>query len=200
MREEKQKLQGKDYITGGIFSLLCMVAMLIAAIMNMSGYTAPFYPVIAAFLIGILYVIVVCKVSKPGIIFVFSVIPCIYFFTSGLLEGIIGAIGTLIYAMLAELIIHKEFQNKKKIILSGIIYTMYTSTIGIAESFIATDTYCDNALEHGINAMIVEQMRTFYHVKPLWLIIIVTTALTTFLGILIGIRIMNKHLKKAGMM
>ena len=72
------------------------------------------------------------------------------------------------------------------------------STLGSAENFIFTDRYCDAALEHGINETVVEQMRKMYYIKPLWLAVIVVTALTTFLGICLGKTIMKKHLKKAG--
>ena len=38
----------------------------LAAITNLSGYTAVFYPAVAAFFIGILYVIMTGKVQKGG--------------------------------------------------------------------------------------------------------------------------------------
>lgn len=65
-QNSSQKMQGKDYITCGIFSLFCMVSMVLAAITNLSGYTAVFYPAVAAFFIGILYVIMTGKVQKGG--------------------------------------------------------------------------------------------------------------------------------------
>ena len=58
MKEKEQKMQGKDYISCGILSLLCIAGMLIAAIMNISGYTA------ASFFIGVLYIITICKMPK----------------------------------------------------------------------------------------------------------------------------------------
>ena len=86
-----QKMEGRDFIACGIFSLLCMLAMVLAAVTNMSGYTAAFYPAAASFFIGILYVIMINKVKKRGAVLVFSIVPCLYFFTSGLVEGMIGA-------------------------------------------------------------------------------------------------------------
>lgn len=193
-----EKLQGRDCITGGIFSALCIVALLFAAIMNISGYTAVFYPIAAAFFIGILFVIVVNKVCKRGIVLIFSIVPCIYFFTSGILEGLIGAAGILVFAAAAEAILWKE-RGSTRITIACIVYTLYLSTIGCAENFLATDTYCDNALAHGINAALVEQMRVLYHIKPLWLAVIAGTALFSLAGAGVGRKIMKKHLKKAGM-
>lgn len=195
-----QKMQGRDYITCGIFSLLCMVAMILAAVMNLSGYTAIFYPAVAAFFIGILYVIITAKVPKSGAVLIFSIVPCIYFFTSGLLEGPIGAAGVLLFAGLAELILREDRRSLRRVTVSGVVYTLYMSTLGLAENFIATDIYCDNALEHGINATVVEQMRHMYGIKPLWLVVIAVTALLTFAGIQTGKRLIKKHLKKAGML
>ena len=195
---EQQKMKAKDYITCGILSLMNMVGMLLSSVMNISGYTALFYGAVAAFFIGILYVIVTCKVPKFGAILIFTIVPCIYFFASGVVEGIIGAVGALTFALLAELILKKNRTNIKLITISGIVYTLYMSVIGMAENFIFTDHYCDAALEHGINETVVEQMRNMYYIKPLWIAVIIATALMTFIGILLGKTIMKKHLIKAG--
>lgn len=45
-------MKGKDYIACGILSLMNMVGMLVAAVMNISGYTALLYGAVAAFFIG----------------------------------------------------------------------------------------------------------------------------------------------------
>lgn len=198
MMDNQNKMKAKDYITCGILSLMNMVGMLVSSVMNVSGYTALFYGAVAAFFIGILFVIVTCKVPKFGAIMIFTIVPCIYFFASGVIEGIIGAAGALTFALLAELILKKNRTNIKLITVSGIVYTLYMSVIGMAENFIFTDHYCDAALEHGINETVVEQMRNMYYIKPLWIAVILATALTTLLGILLGKVIMKKHLKKAG--
>ena len=195
---DQGKMKAKDYITCGILSLMNMVAMLISSVMNISGYTALFYGAVAAFFVGILYVIVTCKVPRFGAILIFTIVPCIYFFASGVVEGIIGAAGALTFALLAELILKKNRARMKLIVISGIVYTLYMSVIGMAENFIFTDHYCDAALEHGINETVVEQMRSMYYIKPLWIAVILATALMTLLGILLGKTIMKKHLKKAG--
>lgn len=191
-------MEGKDFITCGIFSLLDMVGMVLAAVMNVSGYTVAFYPAVAAFFIGLLFVIVTAKVPKRGAIIVFSIVPCAYFFASGLLEGIIGSLGILLCALLAESILAKDRTSMKRITVAGVVYTLYMSVVGEAESFIATDYYCDAALAHGINPAVVEGMRHMFGFKPLWAIVIVATAALTLLGIQLGKRIMAKHLKKAG--
>ncbi|MCR5328244.1 MAG: MptD family putative ECF transporter S component [Saccharofermentans sp.] len=195
---EQQKMKAKDYITCGILSLMNMVGMLLSSVMNISGYTALFYGAVASFFVGILFVIVTCKVPKFGAILIFTIVPCIYFFASGVVEGIIGAVGALTFALLAELILKKNRTNMKLITISGIVYTLYMSVIGMAENFIFTDHYCDAALEHGINETVVEQMRNMYYIKPLWIAVIIATALMTFIGILLGKIIMKKHLMKAG--
>jgi len=196
--EQREKMKAKDYIICGVFSLMNMMGLLISSVMNVSGYTALFYSAVAAFFTGIIYVIVTCKVPKFGAILVFTIVPCIYFFASGVVEGLIGATGALVFALVTELILKKDPFSMKRITVSGIVYTLYMSIIGMAENFIFTDHYCDAALEHGINENVVEQMRKMYYIKPLWLAVIAATMLTTFLGIALGKAIMKKHLKKAG--
>ena len=82
-------MKAKDFITCGVFSVLSMVGMLLAAIINVSGYTAMFYPVVASFFMGILFVILINKVSKRGAVLAFSIVPALYYLTTGLIEGII---------------------------------------------------------------------------------------------------------------
>ena len=197
---QKKRLAGKDYITCGIFSALYFVALLISSIMNITGYTALFYPAVASFFIGILFVVLNVKIQKRGAVAIFSIIPCLYFFTSGVIEGLIGAVGVFVFAGIAEAILWNHHDNVKRIMAAGVVYTMDLSIVGFSENFLATDAYCDNALAHGINEMVVDQMRYLYGMKPLWLVTIAVTALLTFCGILIGKRIMKKHLKKAGIL
>ena len=174
---QKKRLAGKDYITCGIFSALYFVALLISSIMNMTGYTALFYPAVASFFIGILFVVLNVKIQKRGAVAIFSIIPCLYFFTSGVIEGLIGAVGVFVFAGIAEAILWNHHDNVKRIMAAGVVYTMDLS-----------------------NEMVVDQMRYLYGMKPLWLVTIAVTALLTFCGILIGKRIMKKHLKKAGIL
>ncbi len=199
MKHESAKMTTRDYITGAIFSVLSIVCMMISAIANMSGKTALFYPALTAFFIGILFLILLVKVPKRGIVIVFSIVPAVYFLTSGLLEGMIGITGILIFAFLTEWILSKDRSSLKRITLGGLVYTMNYSTIGFAENFLATDNYCDNALAHGINPSVVEGMRRMYAIKPLWAVAIAATLLTAFLGMQVGKIIMKKHLKKVGL-
>lgn len=104
----------------------------------------------------------------------------------------------MLFGLIAEWMMSRRHDNLNQISVAAVVYTLYMSTLGMAENFVFTDTYCDNALAHGINETIVEQMRSFYHIKPLWAAVIVSTAITTWLGTLLGKKIMSKHLKKAG--
>ena len=194
MKHESAKMTTKDYITGAIFSVLSIVCMMLSAIANMSGKTALFYPALTAFFIGILFLVLLVKVPKRGIVIVFSIVPAVYF-----LEGMIGITGILIFAFLTEWILSKDRSSLKRITLGGLVYTMNYSTIGFAENFLATDNYCDNALAHGINPYVVEGMRRMYAIKPLWPVAIAATLLTAFLGMQVGKIIMKKHLKKVGL-
>lgn len=192
-------MKAKDFITCGVFSVLSMVGMLLAAIINVSGYTAMFYPVMASFFMGILFVILINKVSKRGAVLAFSIVPALYYLTTGLIEGIIGILGVLIFGALSEWILWNNHDDMKRIVLASSVYTLYCSTIGMAENFLFTDRYCDSALEHGINAKVVEDMRAMYSIKLLWAVVIVLTALFTVAGAMLAKRIMKNHLEKVGL-
>ena len=133
-----------------------MVAMLLSAVMNISGYTAIFYPTLVGIFVGILFVILEVKVPKKGAVVIFSIIPALYFFASGLLEGFIGFAGVMLFALITEWMMSRRHDNLNQISVAAVVYTLYMSTLGMAENFVFTDTYCDNALAHGINETIVE--------------------------------------------
>ena len=194
-----EKMVTKDYIQAAIFSVLSMVGMIVAAILNMSGYTALLYPAGAAFFIGILFFILEVKIPKKGAVFIFSIVPALYFFASGLIEGIVGAVGAMLFSLFAEFILSKHHDSTKHITIAAVVYTMYYSTIGFAEQFLFTEYYCNAAAEHGIDPAVVDGMRTVFGIKPLWAAVIAATALTTLLGTLIGRLMTNKHLKRTGL-
>jgi len=196
---DNTKMVTKDYIQAVIFSVLSMVGMIIAAVLNMSGYTALLYPAGSALFIGILFFILEVKIPKKGAVFIFSIVPALYFFTSGLLEGMIGVVTVLLFSFLAEMVLSKKHNSIKHIVIAAVVYTLYYSTTGFAEQFIFTDYYCDKAAEHGIDPAVVDGMREVFGIKPLWIVVIVATALTTLLGTWIGKMITNKHLKKTGL-
>ena len=199
-QSQNQKLAGKDFITCGIFSVLFFVAMFLSAFMNMFGYTAAFYSSVVGFFIGILLVILNAKVQKTGAVFIFSIVPVLYFFASGLIEGFIGAVALMIAAALAEFIIRNNQKSFNKMAISSILYSVVYTLVSTGGNFINTDQYCDNALAHGINELVVEQMRSIYSIKPLLLVVVILTVILTSLGTLVGKRIMKKHLKKAGIL
>ncbi len=192
-------MKAKDFITCAIFSVLSMVGMLLAAITNMSGYTALLYPVVASFFIGILFVVLINKVSKKGAVLVFGIVPALYFLTTGLIEGLIGIVSLLVFSVFSELILWNNHESMKRIVSACCVYTLYYSTAGMAEGFLFTDSYCDNALKHGINAKVVEDMRSMYYIKPLWVAVILLTLLLTFVGAMWGRKMISKHLKKVGL-
>lgn len=200
MKQQTTKMQAKDYITCGIFSAICIVAMLLAAVMNLSGYTTAFYPALASFFIGILYVVLCVKVPKRGAVLVFGIVPCLYFFLSGVTEGLIGTVCVIVFSLIVEALLWNHHDSMKHITVSGMIYTLYLSLAGSAEPFLFTDVYCNNALAHGINETLVGQMRIMYGMKWLWALVIFGTALLTLAGIMVGRRMMKKHLKKAGIL
>lgn len=199
-KDAANRLEAKEYITCGVFSALCIVAMLLAAVMNMSGYTTAFYPALASLFIGILYAVLCVKVPKRGAVLAFGIVPCLYYFLSGVTEGLIGTVCVIVFSLFAEAILANHRKSMGRIAVSGVVYTLYLSLAGSAEPFLFTDLYCDNALSHGINKTVVAQMRGMFSIKWMWPLVILVTALFTLAGIMIGKKIMKKHLKKAGIL
>lgn len=191
------KMEGKDYITCGIFSAISLVVLMVAAVANITPYTALLYTSVYALLNGVVFLLLNAKVPKRGMIVLFSIVPILFFMVRGW-ENMLVALSMLVFALLAELIIGKDRLNMKRITIAYVVYTAFLSIGGSAGMFLNTDVYCDNALSRGVSPDMVEALRGLLNYGT-WAIMIAATAVASVLGIYLGRSLLKKHLKKAGL-
>ena len=85
MNKNSQKLQTRDFISVGIFSLIYAVAaFIIGGIVQMTPITFPFMPMIVALFTGTVFMLYIAKIPKRGAIIILGIISGILLFITGM--------------------------------------------------------------------------------------------------------------------
>jgi len=85
MNKKSQKLQTRDFISVGIFSLIySAVAFIIGGIAQMTPITFPFMPMIVALFTGTVFMLYIAKIPKRGAITILGIISGILLFITGM--------------------------------------------------------------------------------------------------------------------
>ena len=85
MNKNSQKLQTRDFISVGIFSLIyAAVAFIIGGIAQMTPITFPFMPMIVVLFTGTVFMLYIAKIPKRGAITILGIISGILLFITGM--------------------------------------------------------------------------------------------------------------------
>ena len=85
MNKKSQKLQTRDFISVGIFSLIyAAVAFIIGGIAQMTPITFPFMPMIVALFTGTVFMLYIAKIPKRGAITILGIISGILLFITSI--------------------------------------------------------------------------------------------------------------------
>lgn len=83
--KQSDKLQTRDFISVGIFSLIyAAVAFVIGGLAQMTPITFPFMPMVVALFTGTVFMLYVAKIPKRGAIIILGVIAGILLFITGM--------------------------------------------------------------------------------------------------------------------
>ena len=82
-KTDSKKLETRDFISVGIFSLIyAVVAFVIGGAAQMTPVTFPFMPMIVALLTGTVFMLYVAKIPKKGALSILGVIAAILLFVT----------------------------------------------------------------------------------------------------------------------
>lgn len=197
MKNKQNKLVAKDFINIGIFSAICLVLYLIAALTNMMPASYLFYSPATAFVGAIPFMIVTAKVPKKGAVILFAVVPFLYFLLLAGFEGMIVAAFMAVLAVISDLVLGNDRTNFKKLLISYMIFSCWNAIGGQFRLFVFTDTYLEFAESLGLAAPYIEYLRS--HATPMtWVLIIVGSLAAAAIGVFVSRAIFKKHLQKAG--
>ncbi len=86
IRNSKEKLETRDFISVGIFSLIyAAVAFIIGGLVQMTPLTFPFMPPVIALFTGTIFMLYVAKIPKRGALTILGAIGGLLLFITGII-------------------------------------------------------------------------------------------------------------------
>lgn len=198
MKTASNKLQSRDLVTTGIFTAIYMV---ICVIFEVIGGLGPlvwvFMPSFLALVCGPVYMTLVGKVPKKGVVFLMGFIPALifsvrggYFFILIVTAFIAGTVAEIIRKSMGY-----DSENGKLISYAVFSLGMVGNLLPI---WIFRESFLVNMVDRGMPADYVQAMEA---ATPMWMlfVMIVVTFIVALIGGKIGQAIVKKHFEKAGM-
>lgn len=192
------KYKVKDLIQLGIFAALYFIMVGISGlicILIFPGYSFLYIPVIAALLSGTIYMLTAVKIQQFGAITFLALIMGLFFFFSGLFpSALLPAVG---FGLLADVIAYLfKYKHRGGLLASYIVFSF--SNFGpILPLLFNPDEYVDQLLVRGKDQSYINHIFSLLF-ENAWLVVFVGTIVAAILGGLFGLRMLNKHFKKAG--
>lgn len=194
--KESTSLTIKDLITTGIFGAILLLCEAIGGGIFAITPTLTFYfPLGAAVLAGPVFLLYLAKVPRRGGITIIGVVVGALAFITGMHWGM--AIGSVICGLLADLLAGmKKYKSKKMNILAYMIYS-YGCMGTYLVYFINPEGWATTMLGNGTTQDYIDQMNQTAN-WTIFLIMIIGTALISFLSGFIGSKLLKKQFEKAG--
>ena len=190
------KLSTKDYVTAGIFAVLhAVVLFVVAAVMGISAIGFPLYGLVGYIPCGIIFVYIVTRVPKRGVVLALGAISALLYF-------IIGAYGFIPLFVLAggvvgELIVSAGKYKNFPLILVGYVAFALLVWFGFMSPIAFTmEGYMAGAVEsYGADYMTT---MIGYLQSPLIVVLGLLNALGAVVGVLFGRKLFAKHFSRIG--
>lgn len=197
-QKKKNRLEIKDLISIGVYTAMYFFMIILSnlfIIFLVPGYSYIFIPIMAAFLSGITYMLMVAKVQKFGAITIMGSIVGGFQFMMGLYPwSIVFGIGV---ALLADIIAYSfKYKSEKGLLISYAVFSY--STIGpILPMFLFPNLYVNYLASQGRDAVYIEN--AFASITQYTILIVIFGILiASILGGVIGQKMLKKHFKRAG--
>lgn len=118
LKADSKKLETRDFISVGIFSLIyAVVAFVIGGVAQMTPVTFPFMPMIVALFTGTVFMLYVAKIPKKGALSILGVIAAILLFVTGMFWMM--SVFFLVFGVIADFICASaDFRSFKKNLLA----------------------------------------------------------------------------------
>ncbi len=191
-----KKLSVKDLINTGVFSILILFTYVLAGAIGHIPIFLPFISFWCAIIAGIPFMLYTTKIDKYGMISITMVLFVLLFSLSG--HGFYVLPGGVLAAIIAEVVLKKgNYKSISNARWSYVAFNLFASSIYLP-MFIAKDSMIKSLIERGRTE---EQINALFSYFPNWMfpVIVVLTLIGAYIGATIGIKVLNKHFKKAGM-
>ncbi|KYM54277.1 hypothetical protein A2U06_00525 [Fusobacterium necrophorum subsp. funduliforme] len=191
-----KKLEVKDLINIGLFSVLGFIFMMIGSFLAMVPVLMPVVPLAQGILVGPVNMLYSTKIKKRGMVFIQSLLIALVYVAMG--HGPWALLTAFVAGVIAEMILNSgEYTNINKARLAFSIAPLCALGNWLP-IFISRNEYIKQMIEQGYNQEFIDKMLS---VMPNWMIIVMAIGgiIGAYIGCSIGIAFLKKHFKKAGM-
>lgn len=198
MLKNNKKIQIKDLISVGIYTVLYFVVVAISALITvfiLPGYSYVFIPVISALFAGTIFMLMVAKVPRFGSITIMGSIMGLFFLLMGRFPG--ALLISIFFALLADgIALFVKYKSKIGLLISYIVLSY--SLIGpVLPMFIFPSLYIEQLLEQRRDAAYIEGAFANISLNT-FMVLIFAILIAAIIGGIFGQRMMKKHFEKAG--
>lgn len=196
MNHIDRKFTVKDLVNAGVFSLLVFVSMFIGGMIGFMPVLMPLVPFAASLLSGPVFMLYSTKIKTPGMVMILGILISLGFIVTG--HGIYILIPMVIFSAIGEVILKKT--DYKSVSAARWVYSLMVLSAGgnLYPIYFMRDNWIKQANAQGYSPEFTEKMLS---VLPNWSFLPITLlgGVGAFIGCSIGIKMLNKHFKKAGM-
>jgi energy-coupling factor transport system substrate-specific component len=188
----------KEVILVTLFSVLTFVISMVTALPFASSVMLQLYVgyALMAVISGPVYVLMISKSSKTGTQILFFGIKALYFLLMG---QILTAVIFFVTGCICEAVCLNDGYHKR--MQSGIAYALHMTVYGLGSFFpvmFLGDTYIQGLIDKGYAEETVNTMVTTYRNPAIVLTVILTLAVSSAVGMMIGSGLMKKQFAPAG--
>lgn len=193
---ENKKLDVRDLVNAGLFSVLIIMVGFISGMIGFIPVTMPFISFVGGIATGPIFMIYSTKIRKPGMITIQIILSSLVYIATG--HGLWIISTAVLACFLGEYFLKKG--NYRSVKYARLAYTAAAINYlgNYLPIFIAREVYLQNMLESGYSKDFADKMMS---VLPNWSLIPITILgiVGTYIGCTIGIKILKKHFEKSGM-
>ena len=186
----------RDLVNAGVFSLLTVMATWCGGMIGFIPVLMPLVPFACGLVSGPVFMLYSTKINKFGMIFIMGIIFGLVFSMSG--HGLIVLPAIIVLSLICEMILKNG--GYKSIKTARLTYTVFMifAAANLIPIYFARDAFVQSLIDRNYGAEYAEKLLS---VMPTWSFIpvVLVGMLGGYLGCSIGIKILNKHFKKAGM-
>lgn len=198
MNSSNKGLTIKDLITTGIFSALGIVIGFVGSLVfAVNPVLTYLLPIVQGLIVAPIFILFSVKVPKRGAISIYGVVSGLLLFITGMYW--MWAIATVLLGFIADFI--AGIRSNKSLKFNTIAYMLYA--LGPIASYmmvwINKDMYVQYLVGKGTEQ---SYMDTMIITAQNWMLpaMIITTLIAALLGSYLGVKLLNKQFKKAGIL